>query len=254
MNILCIGDIVGRSGAEMAAAQLKYIKRDYDIDFTIANGENATTGNGINRQRADFLLDSGVDVITLGNHAFSKHEVSQLFKEKYPIIRPLNMQRGTPGEGYIVKTAAGKKIAVINLIGRVFMQPCDCPFLGAAEIIKKLDADLIFVDFHAEATSEKLALARYLTGRVTCIFGTHTHVQTADEDIFEGKTAYISDIGMTGPYNSVLGVKNESAVKKFLTMQHCRYEPAEGNCILCAVIVSTDENNRPVNIKRLRIK
>ncbi len=253
MNILCVGDIVSRNGAEMLASQLKYIRQDYDIDFVIANGENATTGNGINRERADFLLDCGVDVITLGNHAFSKRNVTELFDDGYPVIRPANMQEGTPGPGYVIKTVCGKRIAVINLIGRVFMQPADCPFLTANKLISTIPADVFVVDFHAEATSEKQALGWYLDGRAACVFGTHTHTQTADERLLPGKTAYITDVGMTGPYNSVLGIKKEIAVKKFLTMQNQRYEPAEGNCTLNAIVVSVGENNLATGVKRINI-
>ncbi len=254
MNILCIGDIVGKNGAEMLASQLKYLKQDYDIDFVIANGENANTGNGINRQRADFLLDSGVDVITLGNHAFSKPNITELFDDGYPIIRPANMQDGTPGPGYIIRTVCGKRVAVINLIGRVFMQPANCPFLTANKLVSELDADIFVLDFHAEATSEKQALGWYLDGRAACVFGTHTHTQTADERVLPSGTAYITDVGMTGPYNSVLGVKKEIAVKKFLTMSNIRYEHAEGNCMLNGIIVSVGENNLANNIKRINIQ
>ncbi len=255
MNILCIGDIVGRSGTETVTSQLKYLKQDYDIDFVIANGENATTGNGINRERADMLLDCGVDVITLGNHAFSKaKQVSELFRDGYPVIRPINMQKGTPGEGYIIKNCGGKKIAVINAMGRVYMLPGNCPFTAVRECIDQIEADIIFVDFHAEATSEKKAMGYYLDGMVTCVFGTHTHVQTADEQLLPKKTAYITDVGMTGPYTSVLGIKKECAVRKFLTMQHEKYETAEGNCQLDGIIVTIDDNNMPTGIKRINIK
>lgn len=254
MKILCIGDIVGKSGAEMVASQLKYLKMDYEIDFVIANGENCTTGNGINRQRADLLLEAGVDVITMGNHTFSKREVIQLFEEDYPILRPLNLQRGTPGKGYLIKSAVGRKIAVINLIGRAFMQPCDCPFLAAQDCIEKLAADLVFVDFHAEATSEKKAMGWFLNGSATCVFGTHTHVQTADECILNKKTAYITDIGMTGPEQSVLGIKTDIAVRRFLTMMNERYEIAEGNCSLCGIIVTVNDENQAIKIERLEIK
>lgn len=254
MKILCIGDIVGRSGAEMVASQLKYLKMDYEIDFVIANGENCTTGNGINRQRADLLLEAGVDVITMGNHTFSKREVIQLFEENYPILRPLNLQRGTPGKGYLVKTAGGRKIAVINLIGRAFMQPCDCPFLAAQDCIGMLAADLVFVDFHAEATSEKKAMGWFLNGSATCVFGTHTHVQTADECILDKRTAYITDIGMTGPEQSVLGIKTDIAVRRFLTMMNERYEIADGNCSLCGIIVTVNDENQAIKIERLEIK
>ena len=253
MNILCIGDIVGKSGAEMLASQLKYLKQDYDIDFVIANGENANTGNGINRQRADFLLDAGVDVITLGNHAFSKPKITELFNDGYPIIRPANMQEGTSGHGYIIKTVCGRRVAIINLIGRVFMQDADCPFEAANRLISELDADIFVLDFHAEATSEKQALGWYLDGRAACVFGTHTHTQTADERILPSGTAYITDIGMTGPYNSVLGVKKEIAVRKFLTMENIRYEHAEGNCMLNGIVVGIGENGLASRIKRINL-
>ncbi len=255
MNFLCIGDIVGRQGSEMVAAQLKYIKQDYDIDFVIANGENATTGNGINRERADMLLDCGVDVITLGNHAFSKSkQVTELFRDGYPIVRPINMQKATPGEGFIIKTCGGKKIAVINAMGRVYMIPGDCPFTAIKECISEIDADIIFVDFHAEATSEKKALGYYLDGEITCLFGTHTHVQTADEQLLPKGTAYITDLGMTGPYVSVLGVKKECSIKKFLTMQHEKYENADGSCMLSGIIVSVGEDNMPTGIQRINLR
>ena len=252
MNILCIGDVVGRNGAEMIAGQLKYLKQDYNIDFVIANGENANTGNGINRERADLLLDAGVDVITLGNHAFSKPRVTELFNDGYPIIRPANMT-DVSGPGYIIRTVCGRRVAVINLIGRVFMREADCPFEAANRLISELDADIFIVDFHAEATSEKQALGWYLDGRATCVFGTHTHTQTADERILPAGTAYITDIGMTGPYNSVLGVKKEIAVKKFLTMENIRYEHAEGNCMLNGIVVAVGENGLASSIKRINI-
>lgn len=254
MNILCIGDIVGKNGAEMVASQLKYLKQDYDIDFVIANGENANTGNGINRERADFLIDAGVDVITLGNHAFSKPKVTELFNDGYPIIRPANMGEGTSGPGYIIRTVCGRRVAVINLIGRVFMREADCPFEAALNLISTLDADIFIVDFHAEATSEKQALGWYLDGKATCVFGTHTHTQTADERILPSGTAYITDVGMTGPYNSVIGVKKEIAVKKFLTMENIRYEHAEGNCMLNAIVVSVGENNLAKSIRRINLQ
>ncbi len=255
MNFLCIGDIVGRCGCEMVASQLKYIRQDYNIDFVIANGENATTGNGINRERADMLIDSGVDVITLGNHAFSKaKQVTELFSSKYPVIRPINMQKSTPGEGYIIKTVNNKKIAVINAVGRVSMLPSNCPFTAVKECMDNIDADIVFVDFHAEATSEKKAMGYFLDGAATCVFGTHTHVQTADEQLLPKKTAYITDIGMTGPFVSVLGLKKEISIRKFLTMQHEKYEIAEGNCMLSGIVVSVGEDNIPADIKRINIK
>lgn len=255
MNILCIGDIVGRSGSETLVSQLKYIKQDYNIDFVIANGENATTGNGINRERADMLIDGGVDVITLGNHAFSKaRQVNELFNLKYPVIRPLNMPQETNGNGYIIKECNGKKIAVVNALGRVFMTPCDCPFNAVKNLLKSIEADFIFLDFHAEATSEKKAMGYFLDGKVTAVFGTHTHVQTADEQILPKKTAYITDIGMTGPITSVLGIKKEISIKKFTTMMHEKYENAEGACSIEGVIVETEESGLAKSIKRINIR
>lgn len=246
---------MGRNGSETLVSQLKYIKQDYDIDFVIANGENATTGNGINRERADLLLDGGVDVITLGNHAFSKpKQVSELFNLKYPVIRPLNMPEGTAGNGYIIKECGGKKIAVVNALGRVFMTPCDCPFNAVKELLKNIDADFIFVDFHAEATSEKKAMGYFLDGKVTAVFGTHTHVQTADEQLLPKKTAYITDLGMTGPVTSVLGIKKEISVKKFTTMMHEKYENAEGSCGIEGVIVETGDSGLAKSIKRINIR
>ncbi len=255
LNILCIGDIVGKDGSETLVSQLKYIKQDYDIDFVIANGENATTGNGINRERADLLLDGGVDVITLGNHAFSKSkQVQEVFSLKYPVIRPLNMPEGTSGEGYIIKECCGKKIAVINALGRVFMTPCDCPFAAVKNLLQKIEADFIFLDFHAEATSEKKAMGYFLDGKVTAVFGTHTHVQTADEQLLPKKTAYITDLGMTGPITSVLGVKKEIAIKKFTAMMHEKYENAEGSCSIEGIVVETGENGLAKSIKRINIR
>lgn len=255
MKVLCIGDIVGRNGTETLVSQLKYIKSDYGVDFVIANGENATTGNGINRERADLLIDGGVDVITLGNHAFSKSkQVTELFNLKYPIIRPLNMPCGTNGEGYIIKECGGKKIAVVNLLGRVFMTPCDCPFAAVKNLLNDIDADFVFVDFHAEATSEKKAMGYFLDGKVTAVFGTHTHVQTADEQLLPKKTAYITDLGMTGPVTSVLGIKKEISIRKFTSMMHEKYETADGNCGIEGVIVETSDDGLAKNIKRINIK
>ena len=240
MNILCIGDIVGRNGAEMLAGQLRYLKQDYDIDFVIANGENANTGNGINRKRADFLLDAGVDVITLGNHAFSKPRVTELFNDGYPIIRPANMT-DVSGPGYIIRTVCGKKICVINLIGRVFMREADCPFETANNLISGLDADIYIIDFHAEATSEKQALGWYLDGRAACVFGTHTHTQTADERILPAGTAYITDIGMTGPMHSCLGVDKNIVIDRFVKCSQARFEFADSAPMISGAVFSVDE-------------
>ena len=253
MKILCIGDVVGRSGVDMAVGQLKYLRQDYNADFVIINGENAAKGLGIDRFSADALLDAGADVITLGNHAFSKKAVFELFDEKYPVIRPFNgtEQRGT---GYIVKECRGIRVAVCSLEGKVFMKNETDPFKAAREFVDSVDAEIKFVDFHAEATSEKLAMGHYLAGRATCVFGTHTHVQTADECILGGKTAYITDVGMTGPYNSVLGVKTEIAVGNFINGTREKYETAEGNCRLDGIVVSAEIDGKATDITRFSIK
>lgn len=253
MNIICIGDVVGKSGVEMVASQLKFIKQDYDADFVIVNGENSANGLGIDKWSADMLIDAGADVITTGNHAFSKKAIFTLFEENYPIVRPLNCDE-TRGNGYIIKECMGKKIAVVNLLGKVFMKNENDPFRVAREFVDSVEADMIFVDFHAEATSEKLAMGHYLSGRATCVFGTHTHVQTADECMVNGKTAYITDLGMTGPYNSVLGVKTEIAVGNFATGATERYKVADGNCRMDGIVVSTDDDGVARKITRFSIK
>lgn len=255
MNILCIGDVVGRLGAEMVQSQLPYLKQEYDIDFVVANGENATTGNGINGQRLELLLDSGVDVVTMGNHTFSKKNILDLFQQDYPIIRPANYPPGTPGKGWLVRSCGDCKIAVVNLIGRTFMNPADCPFRKMDEILSSVVADVFLVDFHAEATSEKAALAWYLDGKVQLVFGTHTHVQTADERLLPAGTAFITDIGMTGPYNSILGIDKDIAIYRFTHALPKRYEIADSNPQLCGVLLELDENTKqPKSIKRIQMK
>ena len=253
MNIICIGDVVGRSGVEMAAGQIRYLKQDYNADFVIINGENSADGLGIDKWSADMLLDAGADVITTGNHAFSKKSIFTLFDEGYPVIRPVNCDE-QKGSGYIIKECNGVKIAVVNLLGKVFMKNESDPFKQARDFVDSVDADMIFVDFHAEATSEKLAMGHYLSGRATCVFGTHTHVQTADECIINGKTAYITDLGMTGPYNSVLGVKTEIAVGNFVNGTREKYKTAEGNCRLDGIVVSAEADGIATKITRFSIK
>ncbi len=255
MNILCIGDVVGRLGTEMVQSQLPFLKQEYAINFVVANGENATTGNGINEQRLEMLLDSGVDVVTMGNHTFSKKNILELFRRDYPIIRPANYPPDTPGNGWIVRSCCGCKIAVVNLIGRTFMNPADCPFRIMDEILSTVEADVFLVDFHAEATSEKAALAWYLDGKVQLVFGTHTHVQTADERLLPEGTAFITDIGMTGPYQSVLGVDKDIAIYRFTHAMPKRYEIADSNPQLCGVILELNNDTKEVkSIKRIQIR
>lgn len=254
MNILCIGDIVGKPGREFINNRLPKLITEYKIDFVIANGENSAHGVGITRSTYEELLYAGVDVITLGNHAWSKKEVTEFIEDKLNIIRPANFPSNNPGRGYTILEKHGKRIAVINLCGRVYMDSYDNPFNKADEILEKIKdkADIIIVDFHAEATSEKLALGWYLDGRVTAVFGTHTHVQTSDERLLPKGTGYITDVGMTGPYDSILGVDKDIIIKKFVTMMPGKFEVADGKAVFCAILLEVDDNKLK-SIKRLSI-
>ena len=256
MKILIIGDVIGQRGVEFVKRHLKSLKKLKDIDLCIANGENSANGNGITKDSANGLINAGVDVITLGNHAFNKPDVFDLFSENYPIIRPSNFPPGTPGEGDILIDVGSFTVGVVNIMGRVNLKCVDCPFRSADSIIKKLNkkANVIVVDFHAEATSEKIAMGFHLDSRVTAVIGTHTHVQTADERVLPGGTAYITDIGMTGPVDSVLGVKKEIIVKWFMTQTHHRFELSDNPISLSGVIVEADENTgKALSIERITI-
>ena len=257
MRFLIIGDVVGTPGVEYLQKHLNSIKKLNKIDFVITNGENSTpVGKGINKSIAQTLYSCGTDVITMGNHTFNNYEINKLFDEDFPIIRPANLPPETAGEGYIITDFFGTKIAVINLLGRVYMECVDCPFRKADAIIEKVkdEADIIIVDFHAEATSEKMAMGFYLDGRVSAVFGTHTHVQTADEKILDGGTAYISDIGMTGCHDSILGVKKDIILKRFLTSLPQRHEIEEGTTTMNGVIIDIDESTRKaVSIERIQV-
>ena len=257
MRFLIIGDIVGNSGVEYLQHHLDSIRKYNKIDFVIANAENSTpVGKGISKSVAHTLYGCGADVITMGNHTFNNYEINKLFDEDFPVIRPANMPPETAGRGYIITDFFGTKIAVINLLGRVYMECMDCPFRTADSIIEKIkdEADIIIVDFHAEATSEKKAMGFYLDGRVSAIFGTHTHVQTADEKILEGGTAYITDVGMTGCHDSVLGVKKDIIIKRFITSLPQRHEIQDGTATMEGVIIDIDETTgKSKSIERLQI-
>lgn len=254
MNILCIGDIVGKPGRNFITERLQKLKTEYKVDFVVANGENCAHGVGITRNTYEELIYAGVDVITLGNHTWAKKEVIELIENKKNLIRPANFPSNNPGWGYTIMEKLGKRIAIINLCGRVYMDNYDCPFTKVDEILKKIEneADIIIVDFHAEATSEKLALGWYLDGRVTTVFGTHTHVQTSDERILPQGTGYITDVGMTGPYDSILGVDKDIIIKKFVTMMPGKFEVAEGNAVFGAILLELNDN-KLTSIKRLNI-
>ncbi|MGI6452018.1 MAG: TIGR00282 family metallophosphoesterase [Syntrophomonadaceae bacterium] len=255
MNILVIGDIVGRTGRKAIASMLPQIKREYDIAFTIANAENASGGRGLSLEVLDELLSLGINVLTMGNHVWDNKEIFNFIDREPSLIRPANYPGDCPGNGYnLFPVGSDKKIAVINLSGRVFLAPLDCPFRVGEEIISRLanQADIIIVDFHAEATSEKLAFAYYFDGRVTAVLGTHTHIQTADERILPNGTAYITDLGMTGPSDSILGMNKKQVIEKFLTQRPVRLDVAKGAGQLQGVVLSVDDTtNRVQQINRI---
>ncbi len=230
MRILVVGDVVGKPGRSTLKTFLS--KRKSEYDFIIVNGENAAAGFGITEKLAEELFGWGVNVITSGNHIWDKREIYEYLSWNDEIIRPLNYPKGVPGEGYTIKEAKnGEKVAVVSLQGRVFMPPIDCPFQRIDEVIEDIrkEAKYIIVDMHAEASSEKVALGWYLDGKVSAVFGTHTHIQTADERILHKGTGYITDAGMTGSTNGIIGMTQESIIPKFLTALPQRFEIATGN-------------------------
>ncbi len=254
MRILAVGDIVASDGREFIYNNLGRIKSKFKIDYCVANGENTANTNGITTDIANMLIRSGVDVITLGNHTFANKEYVQVLEEIPQVIRPANFPDETEGEGYFVDDLGFVRIAVINVMGRVHMDPLDCPFRETEKILKKLEgeADIILIDFHAETTSEKLAFGNYFDGRVTAVFGTHTHVQTADEHLLPNGTGYITDIGMTGVRDSILGVKKEIIMDMFYTRKKYRFEKAEGEVWFNGVVFEIDDKTKKVTqIERL---
>lgn len=257
MNILAVGDLVGENGLEKLQEVLPKIKEEYQIDFVIVNAENVAGGMGITFKTFNKLLKLEIDSLTMGNHTWAKQDVFEIIKHP-KILRPANYSKGVPGRGYFIYECKGKKIAVVDLIGRTDMAILsENPFTVAEEIVKKISekADMIFVDFHAEATAEKIAMKHFLDGKITALFGTHTHVQTADEEITEKGTGYITDLGMTGPRNSVIGMDVEASIKRFQTSLPARYKLAEGDCIFNGVVFEiNDEDCRTKKITRLFIR
>lgn len=234
---------MGKAGCDFLASKLSGIKRLYDIDVTVVNGENSAQGNGITRYSADSIVRAGADIITTGNHAFRRKEALDIFDEDY-IIRPANYpEGGCVGKGVCILDMGAYSVAFVNLMGTVYMDPLDNPFTKIDEILEQIAVPNIFVDFHAEATSEKKAMGFHLAGRVSGVFGTHTHVQTADECILNGKTAYITDVGMTGPEHSCLGVEVQPAVDRLRFRMPVRFKEAEVECFLCGIVASFDEKN-----------
>lgn len=255
MKILAVGDIVGENGVKKLKEILPKLKKDELIDFCIVNGENSAGGMGIKTKIFQDMMDLNIDVITMGNHTWGKKDIFS-FIDHPKIIRPANYSKGVVGKGYGIYQCKGKKIAVINLIGRTDMNVLsENPFLIVEDIVNKIKevVDIIIVDFHAEATAEKIAMGYFLDGKVTVIYGTHTHVQTADERILNNGTAYISDIGMTGPKESVIGMDIEASIKRFVTSLPERYKLAEGNCKFNGCIFEINDKNCKVE-KITRIK
>lgn len=255
MKILTIGDIVGENGVKKVKEELPKIRAEYDIDFVIVNAENSAGGMGITKKIFDDLLNLNVDVITMGNHTWGKKDIFS-FIDNPKLLRPANYSKGVVGKGIGIYKCMNKKICVIDLIGRTDMNVLsDNPFTKVESLIKKVkdECDMIFVEFHAEATAEKIAMANFLDGRVTAVYGTHTHVQTADEQILPKGTGYISDIGMTGPKNSVIGMDIKASIKRFETTLPERYRIATGECKLNGVIFDVDdETNKVKNIERVK--
>ena len=243
MKILAVGDLVGETGLERLKKDLPKLQEAENIDFTIVNGENVAGGMGMTTKNFHELNKLNIDVITMGNHTWGKKDIFS-FIDKPNIIRPANYSRGVPGHGYTIVEKNNKKIAVINLIGRTDMGILsENPFTTLDDILKRIDADIKILDFHAEATAEKIAMGYYVDGRITAMFGTHTHVQTADEKILENGTGYITDIGMTGPRKSVIGMDVDTSLKRFVTSLPERYKLAMGECILNGVIFEIDDEN-----------
>lgn len=261
MRILFIGDIFGRPGRTIVKERLAGIVEQHSIDLVIANGENSAAGFGITPALAEELFELNIDVITTGNHVWDKREILEYFEAEgngrgpaRRILRPANYPPDMPGWGMYQGQKSKISYAVINLQGRVFMASNDDPFRAADHLLEQIEAKVILVDFHAEATSEKISLGWYLDGRVTAVVGTHTHVPTADERILPKGTAYVTDVGMTGPYDGVIGVKKELVVNKFLNGMPVRFEPATGDVRLCAVVIDCDEKTGQArDVKRLML-
>ena len=257
MKILFVGDIFGKPGRDIARRAIPALVEARGIDFVIANVENSAAGFGVTGDIAETILGYGVDAMTSGNHVWDKKEVLEYMPRQPKLLRPANFPAGVPGRGsYLGRTRSGQPVGVINLMGRIFMTPLDDPFAVALREIEALRAKtrVIFVDFHAEATSEKVAMGWHLDGRVTAVVGTHTHVQTADERILPKGTAYQTDVGMTGPHDSVIGVTTEAALGRFLNAMPARFEAATGPGRLNAVLVTADPaTGKAANIERLNL-
>ena len=256
INILCIGDIVGRPGRRILSQKLSGLVKKRSIDCVIANAENAAGGSGLTPQIYDKLLNYGVHLITLGDHVYRKKDIILTLESADNIVRPANLSPNAAGKEFATyKTNKGATVGVVSLIGRIFMKPAECPYAKIDSMLVRLknEADIIVVDMHAEATSEKIAMGYYLDGKVSCVFGTHTHVTTADEKILPKSTAYITDVGMTGSHDSVLGRKKENVIKSFRTQIPYPFEIATGDVRMSAVLVTVDSSTKCAeNIERVQ--
>jgi len=257
MNLLFVGDIVGRPGRELVRVGLRSLVERHAIELVIANAENSAGGFGITREIGEELLDRGVDVMTSGNHIWDKREALEYIALEPRLLRPANFPSGAPGRGsYVAQTKTGITVGVVNVMGRIFMAPLDDPFAVALREVESL-ADrtrIVLVDFHAEATSEKIAMGWHLDGEVTAVVGTHTHVQTSDEQILPGGTAYITDVGMTGPHDGIIGVEREPALARFLTGLPSRFDTATGRPRLNAVVIAADDRSgHATRIERISV-
>jgi 2',3'-cyclic-nucleotide 2'-phosphodiesterase len=256
MRILMIGDIVGQAGRETLAIYLPQLHRMYKPDFIIANGENAANnGRGILKVHAYDMFDLGVGCITLGNHTWGQAALFDFIDDEPRLIRPANYPPGTPGNGYAILHATVGKLAVVNLLGRTFMTPLDCPFREIDRILQKIPASIpVLVDMHAETTSEKQAFAWYVDGRVAAVIGTHTHVQTADERVLPKGTGYLSDVGMVGPSDGIIGMERTAVIRRFVTQLPVRFEVAKGSYHFHAVLLDIDKSSKKaIKLKRIRI-
>lgn len=255
MRILFIGDIIGQPGRRMVSRHLKALVADHAAELVLANAENAAGGFGITPSVGEELFSLGIDLLTSGNHVWDKKEAEGYLAKEARVLRPANYPEETPGTGVHILPKNGRMVGVVNIQGRAFLPAIDCPFKTADREVAQLRqvTDTILVDFHAEATAEKQAFGWYLDGRVSAVIGTHTHVQTADERILPGRTAYITDVGMTGPRNSVIGIRPEDAIQRFITQMPRKFTIGDGPTQLCAVVVDIADDGRARTITRLQI-
>jgi hypothetical protein len=253
VKVLFVGDVVGGIGRRTLAALLPGIRDSHQPDFVVVNGENSAGGVGITEKTARDLLNAGADAITLGNHAYRHRDVYELLDREPRVVRPSNYPKGSPGHGHTVVECDGVRLGVVNLSGTVYLQAVRSPFAEVDAVLSDLSGrtDAILVDMHAEATSEKVAMGWYLDGRVTACVGTHTHIPTADARVLPGGTAYVTDVGMTGPRGGVIGVKRELALERFLTMTNVRFETADEDPWLNAVLIEADADGRATRIEQL---